>query len=781
MLSRRKRRQKLALKVFAVLVVLAGLAAPLAYANRQNLIRNPLVRQLVPLYRSFLKLPDLFFLPRYAFFNSDLETYQLTIDPKNIRKLDQALPGPFAEGELGDDNKVWVKADFKALGYQDQVKVRYRGNIANHWNSYKKSFLIKFPKDHLFQGKREINLVIPDDRAYFVEPLNNYRAKKLGLIVPESYNIRLSLNGSDHGVYLAFEHWTQEWLEKRPISASSIIWGIGQPLPGVATSSSVFTPDGAQYWKSWNKTTPDLDSVRALTEIISKADDETFKKLLPHLVSLDEMLALNVVNTLSGTFHGAGDSPGGANNTVMIFDGLIGKFRPVPYNIDVADPETSYQEIPSSLERRILAIPEWHEARNKLLKDYLAKNNADDLRFIDAWIKKYNSDFLSDEAKLGNNFSYLKEISRLQRVVKFFQTEAPKHLADQYPPVPRLTGNINLPASFAGLWGVIKTPEDFSLEHPEFTLGDDGLILASGTHYFPKTVIIPAQTKLTILPGAVLAFGSRASLISYSPIWAMGTSDLPIKMIGAGQPEAWGTVAVIDAGRQKSIFDHVFMSGGSGAIVNEILISGMLALHGSNLDLSNSYLTKANSINNGDDTLNLKAGLGLITGNIFIDNSSDSIDLDLVDPKTVVSGNRFVNSGTDSAAGGDGLDISGSDILIKDNIMIGNGDKGISVGEKSNPTIVGNLIAKNNIGIAIKDSSKAKIDNNIIIKNKTGLAAYEKKTFFGGGQGTVTNGVIWGNETETEIDKMSKIDFDKVSHSEPNLNNWPLAIQALLK
>ncbi|KKQ53243.1 MAG: hypothetical protein US72_C0002G0033 [Microgenomates group bacterium GW2011_GWC1_38_12] len=766
----RRKRKKLILTIITISILVLVFLFPLAYHYRIVLIRHPLVAQLVPLYRSLIKFPDLLFLPRYAFFDSQLETYKINISIKDIRRLDMALPVPFSGGELEDDNKVWVSADFKTDDYQDRVKIRYRGTIANHWNSYKKSFLVKFPKDHLFKGMRELNLVIPDDRLYFIEPLNNYRAKKLDLIVPDSSNVKVSINGVDHGVYLVFEHWTQEWLEKQPVSNNSLILGIGQSIVGTSTSS-IFTPEGIVYWNSWNSDAPDLDAVKALNEIISKTDDETFKKLIPHLVSIDEILAFNVVSMLSGEFHGAGDSPSGANNTMMVFDKLIGKFRPIPYNVAISDLNNSYKEMPTSLERRILAIPEWKEDRDRLLKDYLNNNKEDDLRFIESWISKYNNDFLADQSKLSNNLTYLKDINQLKKMVKFYQDEALKHLNDKYPLIFIIKEPLNLPVNFNYLFQVALSPEQFVKQNPEFSLNDSGLVLESGFHYFFRTIIIPAKTKLTIMPGAVLVMGPKVSFVSYSPIQAIGTAVEPIKILPASL-EPWGNFVVIDTGRQKNTFDRIFISTGSESTVNGIFISGTLSFHGSDVKLTNSFLENAQ----GDDTLNIKSAEGIVVGNTFVSNSSDAVDLDFPGSETIIENNEFFNNG------GDAVDLSWSDVLIKNNIMIGSGDKGISVGERSHPIIIGNLIAKNVIGVAIKDLSTTTMDSNIIIKNKIGLAAYEKKEWFGGGQAYVKNGVLWGNENEIQKDELSKIDIsNSVVRTKPVLLNWPKKIRDLIE
>ena len=78
----------------------------------------------------------------------------------------------------------------------------------------------------------------------------------------------------------------------------------------------------------------------------------------------------------------------------------------------------------------------------------------------------------------------------------------------------------------------------------------------------------------------------------------------------------------------------------------------------------------------------------------------------------------------------DGLDISGSQIIIDNNLFFNFSDKGISVGEKSYPLIKNNNLESNNMAIAVKDGSIAKVEQNTFINNKKDLSIYAKKKFY---------------------------------------------------
>ena len=90
-------------------------------------------------------------------------------------------------------------------------------------------------------------------------------------------------------------------------------------------------------------------------------------------------------------------------------------------------------------------------------------------------------------------------------------------------------------------------------------------------------------------------------------------------------------------------------------------------------------------------------GTGLVKGNIFLDHLDDGIDLGSAGP-----------------------------IDIRDNIIIGSGDKGVSVGEESNVIVSNNILAHNNIGLANKDGSIAALSGNFYRKNNIGVSVYKK-------------------------------------------------------
>lgn len=124
-----------------------------------------------------------------------------------------------------------------------------------------------------------------------------------------------------------------------------------------------------------------------------------------------------------------------------------------------------------------------------------------------------------------------------------------------------------------------------------------------------------------------------------------------------------------------------------------------------------------------EDSINIINSSGKIK-NINISNSLfDALDIDF--------SNIEIEKVNIKHAENDCLDFSAGKYKIKNLIAEYCGDKGISVGEKSNVKFSNAKVKFSNIAVASKDSSKVEIDNIKIDETKICLSAYRKKQEFG--------------------------------------------------
>ena len=151
-----------------------------------------------------------------------------------------------------------------------------------------------------------------------------------------------------------------------------------------------------------------------------------------------------------------------------------------------------------------------------------------------------------------------------------------------------------------------------------------------------------------------------------------------------------------------------------------------MSIHGADVFIENSSFINSKS----DDGINIKYSTVNIKNSYFANNIGDQIDLDFCDGKFENNKLVFEDYLNKAELETDGLDISGSQIIIDNNLFFNFSDKGISVGEKSYPLIKNNNLESNNMAIAVKDGSIAKVEQNTFINNKKDLSIYAKKKFY---------------------------------------------------
>jgi len=459
-----------------------------------------------------------------------------------------------------------------------------------------------------------------------------------------------------------------------------------------------------------------------------------------------------------------------ANNATFYFDAIEGRLKPIPYNVSLWEEDAGvFPGTPTDLQKRIWEIPEFKTTRADVFYSYVEENKEDDLLFLENWSEAINREFYRDNAKPDNNITYWSKIKTFKELVaQYFDDPHDKvNDTESYPLSDREERELKFSDSFVYLPETIVSASDFVKTHPGFILRGSEIVLSAGSYFFSKDIIIPVNTKLVISPGATLFMGEGVSLVSYSPVDARGTFGEPIKILAANGSKPWGVLAVINTEDETSHFNYLQVSGGKDDRINGVYFSGMLALHNASGDIKNSRFENANA----DDAVNIKKGEVIIENNTFRDNSSDGLDIDFALGETVLINNMFFDNG------GDAIDLSWSDVLIEGNIIADCGDKGISVGERSMPTISENIIAGCAVGIASKDSSHTIARGNIFVGNSTAISVYQKKPIYGGGSIEVEGGVLWNNARDTRADDFSNIELEGVNTSVPDLSHLPSFIQ----
>ena len=159
------------------------------------------------------------------------------------------------------------------------------------------------------------------------------------------------------------------------------------------------------------------------------------------------------------------------------------------------------------------------------------------------------------------------------------------------------------------------------------------------------------------------------------------------------------------------------------------------------------------SFNNNlsEDGLNIIRSKFNLKNCSFNNTLSDAFDADFCNGK--------ISSCSFKSTGNDGIDISGSKVIIENTILQDAKDKAISSGERSYLKIISSDIKNANVAVASKDDSKIDIENIKIHNCNVGYAAFQKKPEFNPASIDIINSI------ETNIDQLFLIDINsKINH-----------------
>ena len=272
--------------------------------------------------------------------------------------------------------------------------------------------------------------------------------------------------------------------------------------------------------------------------------------------------------------------------------------------------------------------------------------------------------------------------------------------------------------------------------------------IEAGDHTLNKTLIVPENYELHIEKGANIDLVDHASLISHSPIYSMGTAQLPVQFFSS---DGTGGGIFVNGAHKESRVDHTIFSNLSNPGDSHWQLSGAVNFHESDVIITESVFEK----NRCEDALNIIRSTFTMDRSVFKDTRSDSFDGDFVEGS--ITNSEF------TASGNDGVDVSGSSIYLE-NITINNpSDKAVSAGEASNLTGKKIRVIGGEIGIVSKDLSTVEISDVTIEFTRLGFSAFQKKSEFGVGKIRIDDLKIIGTELDHLIESGSELIIDNVA------------------
>jgi len=408
------RKRIIIITVTTIIVVTVVLF--LALSNKSVLLKlaRPWIADNIIFIQKVRKLSDIIFLPQILRSRDTLQTYELIIKNKDLRKLNNALPkgdytdieaGGFVFGAISGDNKTKVDAKFLYDGRQYDVDVRYRGTTYDHWYFPKKSWHIKF-KDESPLGMEKVDLIIPRDRDYLGEELNHFRAKKLGLLVPDSGFVNLVVNGNLQGTYWWVEDWAPEMLSKRGLEGC--LFGASLIQDPDAPRDPAY--DRIELWKEYTDCgSYGFGKLAALLSLLNLPKAE-FQNAASRLLDIEKILTWEAATRLAGSHHAYG------YNMRVFWNKNTGKFEFIPWDFGLGRIEgdrgidSYYNEFISQL----LEHDQYLNRRNEILLAYVdtSENFKEDLAFYQNLYIKTRPAFYRDRLKTESILEFNKKVSQ---------------------------------------------------------------------------------------------------------------------------------------------------------------------------------------------------------------------------------------------------------------------------------------------------------------------------------------------------------------------------------
>ena len=294
-----------------------------------------------------------------------------------------------------------MSAIFVAGGERYRVRLRIRGDLPAHWRGAKHSYRVKFG-DQLFEGRKEINLIVPWDKHFGVELLQTQIAEDLGLAFFPGRFVNVTVNDRDAGLYYENEHPTRQWLERTGRAPSSIFtfafnWTVffGKPyhhIEFVTPDSVARLPiEGLAQIKQRRTFDPDDEElaarqrayVAAFYRLLTEGSLEEIAARAPHYLDLHSFAKYVALQDFFGSSHAMELN----DNIRLYLDPTSGRFEFMPWDtslmslaarIEGSDglPDDLLAPKSAVFRRLFRAIPALSGARDAVLATLVAR--ADD-------------------------------------------------------------------------------------------------------------------------------------------------------------------------------------------------------------------------------------------------------------------------------------------------------------------------------------------------------------------------------------------------------------------
>ncbi|MBN1265964.1 MAG: hypothetical protein JXA25_10755 [Anaerolineales bacterium] len=248
-------------------------------------------------------------------------------------------------------------------------------------------------------------------------------------------------------------------------------------------------------------------------------------------------------------------------------------------------------------------------------------------------------------------------------------------------------------------------------------MGEKQLAVRPGDWSVEGDLVLPEGYSLLIPGGAILRFQPDAVFLASGAVDIAGTEEDPVLI--TAEESQWGGLVVLDA-EDTSTWNYVTVEKMAGIEREGWILTGGITFYKSELELSYSIIGN----NSTEDALNVIRAPVKFKYVEFLNTLSDAFDGDFITGSISHCSFHDVQ--------GDALDVSGSEISVRDTYFVGIGDKAVSAGEGSTVSLNDLRIFDVGIGVASKDLSVVYAEDVRVERAEVAaLAAYIKKPQYG--------------------------------------------------
>lgn len=256
-----------------------------------------------------------------------------------------------------------------------------------------------------------------------------------------------------------------------------------------------------------------------------------------------------------------------------------------------------------------------------------------------------------------------------------------------------------------------------------------------------ENVVSPKGIQIELKEGQEINFINGGFILSFSPVKVDGVKFFTSDSSGRG-------LHVINARGESSIANSSF-DGLRNLEFDSWKLPSAVTFYESPIKITNTQFLN----NQSEDGLNLFRCDGfLVEGCTFKNTFSDAFDADFSDG--TLSNCDFIDLGND------GIDVSGSKLVILGCAFKNVADKALSAGEASSMNVDSIKIDGASLAITAKDNSSIDISNSSISNSEVVFCAFQKKKEFGPSDISGTNVIFKNSKKNYLIEKRSSLKLD---------------------